>query len=251
MRFAKYILFLFPTIFLSSCQKDDVGDKIDLIELSVFEKLGPENTSLFLQCSGGRFECDNVRIDFSLQRTEKAFYLDFGKSYIPSGNGCTQSSHDNIYLADASINIDQILDGNYRFEMSNNDKVIHGWLKIDEKKIDFIDCNSEAVKFDHSLTTLHRIPKDAVWGYASNNHADLSSMLDSLYALGAEDYLPMLEDGHYTPFSIINRSLNYTYDSDNFLLKSTLDTAILRSVMSSFNIDTYVYTGKGDYLYIH
>jgi len=237
----------------SSCQKDDVGDRLDVININWSEKPSPENLSLTFQCSGGNFDCQNVLLSYSFHRTEKAFYLDFGKSYISPGQTCYQNTGYNTSSAKAYFDVDNIPNGSYRLEVSNQDEILHAALRIDNKTIFLDNGSSETVKFSQQpLSALNRIPKDAVWGYATSNEASLPQLLDSLYSLGAVNYAPLLESGYYSRFNIVDGNITtYGYEDNDFIIKTALDTATLKNVMNSFNASLEVSTGRGYNFSIH
>ena len=146
MKILKKLLIIFclvPLAFFSSCEKaDQVGDEIDLIEIMFQQRVVDNKIEPYLLCTGGEFECRNVSIDFDYYKTKNALYVNFGKSSGPDCSGTEWNpAHVYIYLG-------YLEKGNYIFDITNKDRVLHANLKVEDGKYTVTSSIGETVTFN-------------------------------------------------------------------------------------------------------
>jgi len=137
------VLCLSTFIFFSSCEKaDQIGDEIDMIEVSFLQRVVDGKIEPYLLCQGGEFECDRVSIKFDYYKTSNALYLNFGSSY---GSGCSGSyERDPAFVY---VYLGYLEKGNYIFDIVNKDRILHAILKVEDGKYTVTNSIGSTVTF--------------------------------------------------------------------------------------------------------
>ena len=248
------ILTFFALAFFNSCETDDVGDEISMIHVNYSVSPTADLTTLRFHFHGGNFNCANVQFDYTLDVTSNAIYVNIGKSSL---NGPCISYGRDWHEANTFFNVSGLANGDYLLNFINKDIVMHSTMRIDDNEIVIGAVNNDKLAFGTTLSYF-RIPKDAIWGTMDfYNESDAHLFTDSLIALGAAHYAPLLTDGNYSSFQISNGALSdFGYpvnENSKFLMKTSLDTAQLKDVMEYFCSSGQAShisatTGKGEYL---
>ena len=236
-------IYVVSGMIFTSCEKaDQVGDKVEKIELDFLQGFRDGRTEPYLLAKGGNYSCNGVPIAYQFHKTGEVLYLEFGTTY---GSDCNGSS--NRYQAHAYVYPGFLEKGNYMFEISNCGRTVHGVLSVSENKYTLTKSGGSTVTIPDDPLVCYLTPADAIWGYVFSNPSTAEqNFMDSLYTLGAVPYAPLLENGNYYYYSINSGMpvLNFHVSGTSFLLKSAIDTTSLHSLFNHFAASASIRTGE-------